>query len=274
MRLAIPHHLSVIWVPHRSRSPYLTGSTGAGLVLAPYAVAEESECGCTVSINGRCFEFITVKAVEKLVGNRACVSIKSPVGLGDGLGMSAIASLSLAYFAGSHSLEGAGKIAHLAEVFAGTGLGDVSVILAGGPIAVRTRPGAPGIAVVERYPVPDGVTVYLKRVTSLTTPDMLEELWGRMLKKGAELLNWFLRDPSLERLIEAGRRYSEALGFMAAVSDDLKARLDWIVKNGGLIGYFVKKSVLAAVAWSSIPELEGSGWVVMKPTASPAMLLD
>lgn len=274
MRLVIPHHLSAVWVPYRSRSPYLTGSTGAGLVLAPYAVAEKRGCGCTLTINGVCVEFVTGKAVEKLVGRRACVSIESPVRLGDGLGMSAIASLSLAYFAGGPPLERAGRVAHVAEVFSGTGLGDVAVILAGGPIAVRVRPGAPGIAVVERYPVQGGVRVYLRRVSSLTTPEMLEGLWGRMREKGAELLRWFLRDPTLERLVEAGRRYSEALGFMSAAPGDVRAVLDELVRRGELIGYFVKKSVLAAIAWGDVPELGGGEWVVMEPASSPAMLLD
>ncbi len=274
MRLVIPHHLSAVWVPYRSRSPYLTGSTGAGLVLAPYAVAEKRRCGCTLTINGVCVEFVTGKAVEKLVGRRACVSIESPVRLGDGLGMSAIASLSLAYFAGGPPLERAGRVAHVAEVFSGTGLGDVAVILAGGPIAVRVRPGAPGIAVVERYPVQGGVRVYLRRVSSLTTPEMLEGLWGRMREKGAELLRWFLRVPTLERLVEAGRRYSEALGFMSAAPDDVRAVLDELVRRGELIGYFVKKSVLAAIAWGDVPELGGGEWIVMEPAPSPAMLLD
>lgn len=264
----------MVWVPYRSRSPYLTGSTGAGLILAPYAVAEERECGCILTINDECVEFVTVKAVEKLVRRKTCVSIESPVRLGDGLGMSAIASLSLAYFAEGPPLERAGRIAHVAEVFSGTGLGDVAVILAGGPIAVRIRPGAPEIAVVERYPVPSGVRTYLKRVSSLTTPDMLERLWSRMREKGAELMRWFLRDPNLERLVEAGRRYSEALGFMNAAPDDVRAVLDELVRRGELVGYFVKKSVLAAVAWDNVPELEGSEWVVMEPAPSPAMILD
>ncbi len=274
MRLAIPHHLSVVWAPYRSRSPYLTGSTGAGLVLAPYAVAERRECGCTLTINGECVEFITARAVEKLVRRRACVSIVSPVGLGDGLGMSAVASISLAYFAEGPPLEEAGRIAHAAEVFSGTGLGDVAVVLSGGPIAVRIRPGAPGIAVVERYPVPGDVRVYLRRVSSLTTPDMLEGLWGRMREKGAEILRWFLRDPSLERLAEAGRRYSEALGFMSAVPSDVRKLLDELVRKGKLLDYFVKKSVLAAIAWGDVPELGGDEWVVMEPASSPVMLLD
>ncbi len=274
MRLAIPHHLSMVWVPYRSRSPYLTGSTGAGLVLAPYAVTGERECGCTLTINGECVELVTAKAVEKLVRKRACVSIESPVRLGDGLGMSAIASLSLAYFAEGPPLERAARIAHVAEVFSGTGLGDVAAILAGGPIAVRIRPGAPGIALVERYPVPGGVRVYLRRVSSLTTPDMLEELWGRMREKGAELLRWFLRDPTLERLVEAGRRYSEALGFMSAVPSGVRAVLDELIRRGKLVDYFVKKSVLAAIAWDDVPELEDGEWVVMEPAPSPAMLLD
>lgn len=274
MRLAIPHHLSIVWVPYRSRSPYLTGTTGAGLVLKPYAIAEERAGGCTLSLNGKCMELTTVKAVEKLVRRRPCASIRSPVGLGDGLGMSAIASLSLAYFAGGPPLEKAGRIAHVAEVFSGTGLGDVVAILAGGPMAVRVRPGAPGVAVVERYPLSGEVRVYLRRVSSLTTPSMLEGLWDRMREKGSELLGWFLRNPTLERLIDAGRRYSEVLGFMNAAPSDVRAVLDEAVRRGDIIGYFVKKSALVAVAWGNVPELEGGGWVVMEPATSPAMILD
>lgn len=274
MRLAIPHHLSVVWVPYRSRSPYLTGSTGAGLILGPHAVAEEAACECPIKINGECTEFATAKAVEKLVKRRACAAVRSPVGLGDGLGMSAVAALALAYFSDGPPIERAGRVAHLAEVFAGTGLGDVAAILAGGPIAVRTRPGAPGIARVERYPVPEGTRVYLRRVTSLTTPDMLETLWGRMREKGAELLAQFIKDPTLDRLVEVGREYSEVLGFMSAVPDNLRRSLDELLKRGEIVGYFVKKSVLAVVGRGTVPELESSGWVTMEPVHSPPALLD
>lgn len=273
MRLAIPHHLSVVWVPHKSRSPYFTGSTGAGLVLAPYAVAEEGSA-CRVTINGECTEFPTLKAVEKLIDSEPRVSIKSPVGLGDGLGMSAIAALSLAYFASGPPLEKAGRIAHIAEVFSGTGLGDVAAILSGGPIAVRIRPGAPGIALVERYPAPKGTRVYLKKVSSLTTPGMLESLWDRMRVKGAELLRWFIKNPSLERLIEAGKTYSGALGFMDVIPERTKQLLNGLVKAGTIIDYFVKKSVLVAVATTPVTELEERGWVVMEPAPSPTMILD
>jgi pantoate kinase len=123
MQLLIPHHVTGFWLPHYTENPLSTGSLGAGLLL-DYAIVRFTGSG--VYYNG--------VSVEDGLG----IKIHSPYPLGFGYAGSAV--LNIAKHVRLHGLSlKAFQEAHVAEVTAGTGLGDVLAIYTGGCLVVRTN---------------------------------------------------------------------------------------------------------------------------------------
>jgi len=224
MRLLIPHHITGFWLPHYTDDPLTTGSLGAGLLLE-YAVATFREEG--VYYNGM------------YMGGGPGVEIHTPYPLGYGYAGSAVLNIARYVRLRGLSLE-AFREAHVAEVAAGTGLGDVLAIYTGGCLVVRTKPGAPGVGQAEGYDCPSlaVVTVHIRHVE---TREMLRSLRGALEAEGKRALERAV-DGDFYAFLETARSFSLAVGFL-----DRELDVE-ISKLKGVVGHYAKKGVLVVVA--------------------------
>ena len=221
--LLIPHHVTGFWLPHYTDNPLTTGSLGAGLLL-DYAVATYREEGIYYN--------------EARIGGGPGVDIRSPYPLGYGYAGSAV--LNIAKHVRLHGLSlRAFQEAHIAEVTAGTGLGDVLAIYAGGCLVVRYRPGAPGVGHAEGYDCPPlaAVTVHTRRVE---TRDMLRGLHKLLEVEGRRAVER-AAEGDLSAFLEAARSFALAVGFLPK---ELDAEIS---KLRGVVGHYAKKGVLVLV---------------------------
>ncbi|HNR58774.1 MAG TPA: GHMP kinase, partial [Methanothrix sp.] len=105
-----------------------------------------------------------------------------------------------------------GEAAHVAEVASGTGLGDVLAQNTGG-LVVRLSPGAPGLGVVDRIPVPPLKVDFLVR-GPLSTKEVLSDP-GTMRgvnREGERALRELLKRPTLERFVSLSWEFARRSG--------------------------------------------------------------
>ncbi|MBM4249435.1 MAG: hypothetical protein FJ149_08410 [Euryarchaeota archaeon] len=216
--------------------PLRKGSRGAGVnlslgVLTAVQVARTGSRAVDIRLNGRKAPAETTRlAVEGLLGRRRLrVDVRSDVQLpvGQGLGMSAAGALSASLALSSalglpRTLSAAGRAAHIAEVRARTGLGDVAGQVRGG-WEVRLRPGFPPFGLVDGLLAPgrrialcvSGGPVETKRVLRDKAARRLVSRVGRLCMEG------LLRRPDLETFFRLSRLFSRRTGLASGEALDL-----------------------------------------------------
>lgn len=249
MIIRIPLHISGFWIPYLKPDPMLSGSIGAGITLYPIVEAK-IPTSCT-TLNGKNLDFRPAKTIADYLGiDRVNAKIKAPVELGQGFGLSAAASIALA----ADGLlkkgikvtsQSVGIVAHYAEVTNMTGLGDVIAELHGGGLVYRIKPGPPGVGEVEVAPVKENVEVVTVVLGTMTTPEMLRIYAHKILTYGKEAYARFVKKPELITFLEASQMFSRKTGML---SKEIELKINELAKhqlrNGGIIGYFVKKNLL------------------------------
>ena len=225
MRAAAPAHITGFFAARRDPDPRRAGSVGCGLNLdlGAKTVVQRSE-ETTVFLNGVVSPApVTRLVVERLAPMPVRVETELLMPLGSGFGASGAGALSSAYaineaFGLGLSANAVGEAAHVAEVISGTGLGDVLAQNSGG-LVVRLSPGAPGLGVVDRIPVPP-LEVELLVSGPLSTKEVLSDA-GTMRgvnREGERALRELLKRPTLERFVtlswEFARRSGLARGWM------------------------------------------------------------
>ncbi len=151
--------------------------------------------------------------------------------LGAGFGVSGACALAGALAANQAMQLGLGRAdcvaaAHVGEVLALTGLGDVGAQSLGG-FEVRTREGPPPAGEVLRPAAPISPVVLVSfgpRPTRafLTDPRGKE----RLAAAGIDCLRELTAAPSLEKSVRLGRRFAETLGLVSARAEGLLRALD------------------------------------------------
>ncbi len=231
-------------MPKLTKDPLETGSIGAGLVLEPGIVFKVNREGLRgLSLNG---SELRSEVLNELLPEMARVEVESELPLGAGYAMSASLALACSVAAELENEEpdllSAFRRAHVAEVRAMTGLGDVLALYAGRGLAVRLKQGAPGIGEVEAIEVPHGIAVVTAVLGSMSTAEMLRRYADRIRQHGTEAFNRFLRNPTLESFLENAREFAKGVGFLTQdVEDRVRPVRDM------LLGYSVKKRVFFAV---------------------------
>ncbi|MET1128415.1 MAG: hypothetical protein ABWW70_03775, partial [Thermoproteota archaeon] len=173
------------------------------------------------------------------------------------------------------SVEEAAYHAHVAEVEAGTGLGDVAAMLYGRGLELRLAPGAPGLARVVSIPLSANLKLVTASLGSMSTSEMHKVLADRLYSMTAPRIRRVFENASLEVFLEEARSFSVEAGF---VDRSLAEKIDRIARRGSALGWYVKKKVLVVVseedrAEEVKAELEGllpdARIFVGRPSASP-----
>jgi len=232
-RAFVPGHVTGLFSIHRTDDPATTGSRGAGLALDDgVTVAVEPAETTAISIDG---DDGSVEAVERTLsalGVVARVEATTDVPLGAGFGVSGAMALGTAVaanevFGVGYSENDLVRTAHVAEVEAGTGLGDV-VAQARGGVPLRLEPGAPPAGELDGIPAIAAVE-YLT-VGDLSTPDVLAERPHRITQAGTTALERVRDRPTLDRFMDASRTFAEDVGLL---TEDLLTIVEDVENAGG-----------------------------------------
>ncbi|MFB6105502.1 MAG: pantoate kinase [Halobacteriaceae archaeon] len=234
-RAFVPGHVTAFFSTHRTDDPATTGSRGAGLTLADGVEATVRPADETrVTLNGEAVDLTPVGAVLAAMGVTARVDCETSLPPGAGFGVSGAAALGTALAANAAVDAGRSenelvRVAHVAEVQAGTGLGDV-VAQARGGVPVRLEPGAPPHGRLDGVPVPAGTRVEYVTFGELSTAEVIGGDTERLTRAGEAALERLLDRPTLPRLLAAARTFAADAGL---VTDDVAAAVEAVREAGG-----------------------------------------
>ncbi len=227
------------------------GARGGGFglqkgVLTKVTVKEAKRSRVKVFINSKPAEEAktTKKMVEKLLCGvnekyEVTVEHKIEVPIGSGFGTSAGGALT-AGLALKEALDlpltynQIGKMAHIAEIECGTGLGTVSSLTFTGGCVLVVEPGAPGICQLDRIPITPDYMV----VAGFFESHMPKSVLGNPERKkvinrfGKETLEAILGNPTLTNFLDKCWEFSENAGF---ATPNVR-RLIKIAKKAGAVG--------------------------------------
>ncbi|MFB6071009.1 MAG: pantoate kinase [Halanaeroarchaeum sp.] len=213
----VPGHVTGFFSIHRTDDPATTGSRGGGLALADgVTVTVEPASDTTVTVEGETMAIDAVDGVLSTLGETADVTVETDLPLGAGFGVSGAMALGTALagnqvFDVGRSENALVRLAHVAEVEAGTGLGDV-VAQARGGVPLRLEPGAPPEGVLDGIPAVADVE-YLT-LGELSTPDVLADRPERITRAGTAALETVRERPTLDRFMTAAVTFSEDVGLL------------------------------------------------------------
>lgn len=229
----VPAHVTGLFSVHRRDDPRATGSRGAGMTLSDgIHVAVEPADASVVHFEGTT---IAVEAVDRVLDQfelEAAVSVRSDVPLGAGFGASGAMALGTAI--GCNALSDRRRtanelatLAHVADVEAGTGLGDVVAQMRGG-IPIRREPGAPGYGRLDG--IAETARIEYLPLGELSTKSVLAGDLDRLNAAGASALERLLEAPTLETFVSESRRFARGSELLA---DEVADVVDEVVAGGG-----------------------------------------
>ena len=211
VRAFVPGHVTAFFSVHRRAEPVSTGSRGAGLALTDgVEVTVERADETTVAVNGTAVEPGPVSGVLDALDLDARVRAETPLparaGFGVSGGMALGTALAANYVAGLGRTENElVRVAHAAEVEAGTGLGDV-VAQARGGVPIRLEPGAPPHAVLDG--VPETARVEYVTFGELDTEVVITGDTDALSAAGEAALEQLQERPTLPTLFTAAREFA------------------------------------------------------------------
>jgi len=227
------------------------GARGGGFglekgVSTKVTARESKKSKVNVFINSECADEArtTKKVVEQLLRGvsekyEVTVDHKIEVPIGSGFGTSAGGALT-AGLALKNALDlpltynQIGKIAHIAEIECGTGLGTVSSLTFTGGCVLVVEPGAPGICQLDRIPITPDYMVVAGFLESHTPKSVLGDPERKKVinRFGKETLEAILDNPTLNSFLDKCWEFSENAGF---ATPNVR-RLIKIAKKAGAVG--------------------------------------
>lgn len=238
-RAIVPGHLTVFFSVHRHDDPRRTGSRGAGITIEDGVTVTVSR-GDEIDLNGEQISIEAVERVRESFDTSFAVDIETELPLGMGFGISGAAALGTALAAnqvvdGGYSEEELVAMAHVADVEAGTGLGDV-VAQARGGVPIRLDPGVPPHGHLDGIPTTRRIE-YLPMGT-MSTAEIIGGDTDTISDRGDSSVRALMERPTLDRLFELGRRFASDTGLL---DDELQEVIDDVQAVGsdaclGLLG--------------------------------------
>lgn len=227
----VPGHVTGFFSPHPADDPIEAGARGAGLTL-DNGVIVTVEPGDGILLDGRAVSIQAVDQVLSALRLEARVEARSPLPLGAGFGVSGAMALGTALAANRAfdrrlSENELVRIAHGAEVQAGTGLGDV-VAQARGGIPIRLEPGAPPHGRLDG--VPDSARVEYVSFGELSTEAVLEGDTDDVRAAGRRALSMLVEEPTLPTFVQASRRFAREADLL---TDRVREAIEAVSAAGG-----------------------------------------
>ncbi len=227
----VPGHLTLFFSVVRTDDPVSTGSRGCGVTIQE-GVYTSVEPGSGVTCNGEPIEMEPVDRLLDALGVSASVRIETTLDLGTGFGVSGAATLGTALVANDMFKCGLTeneliRYAHIAEVEAGTGLGDV-VAQARGGVPIRLEPGAPGEGELDGVPARPRIE-YLS-LGSVSTSAVITGDVSTLSEAGHRALDGLLVEPSIERAFELGWSFTREAKLF---DDEVTSIIEAVHEMGG-----------------------------------------
>ena len=256
VKVFVPGHISGFWFIVENEDMLKTGSLGAGLILEPGLIIEDLESiDCKIVYNNKGIYMDTYRGGHEFA-NIPCTSIRvsSPFELGVGYGASAGVTIGGLYFSFIKkgfkvNWDDIGRYAHLAEVKYRTGYGDVITEIYGRGLEIRRKPGAPGIGFLNNISISRKIRVLTITLKKYSTQEMFRIYGDKIKKYGPIAYNEFIKDPSIEKFGEVSHWFSIKTGMMTKeYEENVYNVLKYGIKNGFVIDFFVKKSLLVVIS--------------------------
>jgi len=197
---------------------------------------------------------VTRNVIERLAPTPVRVETELKMPLGSGFGASGAGALSSAYalnqaFGLGLTSNGVGEAAHVAEVVCGTGLGDVIAQNSGG-LVVRLSPGAPGLGVVDKIPVPPLKVECIVR-GPLSTEEVLSDprIMKEVNREGELALKELLKRPTLERFVSLSWEFARKSGLARGWMEDA---VEAVESSGGIAGMVMLGDAIFAFNGSEV----------------------
>ncbi len=178
--------------------------------------------------------------------------ISIPVGYG--LGSSGAVALSLSY-ALDQVLETKldrvkiGKIAHNAEVYCKTGLGDVLASYYGG-FEIRVKPGAPGIGKVEKIDA-DNISVIMICFSPISTNQFLQEQLSKINGLGGKMVDKLLATKNYDNFQDMSLEFARYVNVMTP-------RMQKLIEELSLNGIKSGVALFGETVFSMVPKKQES----------------
>lgn len=237
----VPGHITGFFEIFEDRDAVKAGSRGAGIVLdkGVYTTVRAREGhGISVTLNGeKCECPVSTMVVEDILsfaGAKYKIEVihELEVPVGQGFGTSGAGALGAALAAKTAlglnlTMNQCGEIAHRAEVLNRTGMGDVIAQSTGG-LVIRTKPGAPGTGITDRFFSDKRVLVFTIGNEMNTKSVLLDkEKKEKINKTGRVCLKKLLKDPCPDSFLALSREFAMDTGLMSdEISSAVKALED------------------------------------------------
>lgn len=182
-----------------------------------YATVTEGE---GVFINGKSVKIPNIEYLELKLG-KVKVQMETSVPLGYGYGISA--SISLAYALGFSELKGIDRkkavlLAHESEIVSGNGLGDVVAQYFGRNVVYREKPGFPPHGKIRIFEL-ESDNIYSRPIEAMSTRNIVRTLYLSL-----NLINEFVREPTIHKFFEVSRKFNESLGFISPYPNSFRKK--------------------------------------------------
>jgi pantoate kinase len=229
----VPGHVTGFFSIHRAEDPAKTGSRGAGITLsAGVETTVEPADGTTVRLNGEALGVESVTRVLNALDVDVTVETETDLPLGAGFGVSGAMALGAAYAANSQfglgrSANDLVELAHVAEVEAGSGLGDV-VAQARGGVPIRVEPGSPEFGRLDG--IPETSRIEYVSFGGLSTSDVIGGDTDALWAAGERALADLREHPTLPRFVAASHQFAAATDLL---DGEVASAIDAVASQGG-----------------------------------------
>lgn len=228
----VPAHVTGFFAVYRKSEARTTGSTGAGVTLTDGVTVTVSAGERSLVLDGSAVEIPAVDSVLGELAVDAQVEASSDVPLGSGFGVSGAVALGTAfaanrYFGCERSEEELAMLAHVGDIEANTGLGDVVSQLHGGA-PIRYRAGGPGIGRIDG--IPDRRRIEYLTLGDLDTREVLAGDTSAITAAGESALDELRETPTLEQFWRISKRFARESGLLTS---ELHSIIDAVETAGG-----------------------------------------
>lgn len=229
----VPGHITGLFSVHRTGDPARSGSRGVGLTLTDGVTVEVSpSTNPETTIDGTPIDVESVTRVLGSLGVRADVHATSDLPIGAGFGVSGAMALGAAFAANAvfdceHTENDLVRIAHVAEVESGSGLGDV-VAQARGGAPIRLDPGPPPHGRLDG--IPATATVEYVTFGELSTADVITGDTDDLSAAGEVGLQTVRDHPTLDTFMAASRAFARDADLL---TDEVEETIEDVQDAGG-----------------------------------------